>query len=370
MPLRNVCAALALLASNFVAPQTFAAGDSLRCVVPADTVPFEFASDGNLLRGFIDPPTTAGRHPAIVIVHGSGTTDITQGGGPYNGSYEEMRAAFRSAGIATVVWDKAGNGCSDGGYMHADDVYARANEVVAAVKALQTREDIDASRIGAWGISQGGWIAPIAAVRSSGIRYLILVSGPGKDFFSTWAYQAMNQLRADGVPEQEAKAAVATMRHALIVMQAGGTYEEFTKASQPLLKYPVFGKQLGITGGTPETYAKGQSPPFMRIWATSADTYLSELDVPLLAVFGDRDDKIDWRESVHAYREASERAGNRDLTIKVFENASHDLFAVDAAKAAKNPAAPQLVPGYLATMIAWLRARNFAIAGGDRDAGN
>src|SRR5687768_9001518 len=90
MRLRDVCAAMALLASNFVAPQTFAAGDSPRCAVPAGTVPFEFASDGNLLRGFIDRPTTAGRHPAIVIVHGSGTTDITRGGGPYNGSYEEM----------------------------------------------------------------------------------------------------------------------------------------------------------------------------------------------------------------------------------------------------------------------------------------
>lgn len=357
-----------MLASSFVAPQTFAAGDSPRCVVPAGTAPFEFASDGNLLRGFIDLPTTAGKHPAIVIVHGSGTTDVTQGGGPYNGSYEEMRAAFRSAGIAAVVWDKAGSGCSDGRYIHADDVYARANEVVAAVKALQARDDIDASRIGAWGISQGGWIVPIAAVRSSGIKYLILVSGPGKDFFSTWAYQAMHQLRADGVPEPEAKAAIATMHHALIVMQAGGTFEEFTKASQPLLKYPVFGKQLGITGGTAETYAKGQSPPLMRIWTTSADTYLSELDVPLLAVFGDRDDKIDWRESVRAYREAYERAGNRDLTIKVFEKASHDLFAVSAAKVAQSPSAPQLVPGYLDTMIAWLRARNFAV--GDEDTGS
>ena len=92
------------------------------------------------------------------------------------------------------------------------------------------------------------------------------------------------------------------------------------KASQPLLKYPVFGEQLGITGGTAETYAKGQSPPFMRIWTTSADTYLSELDVPLLAIFGDRDDKIHWRESVRAYREAYARAGHCDLTIKVFKN--------------------------------------------------
>lgn len=324
-------------------------------------MPFEFTADGNLLRGFIDVPAAAGKHPAIVIVHGSGGTDVIRGKGPTSGSYDEMRAAFRSAGIATVVWDKAGHGCSEGRYLHPDDVYGRANEVVAAVEALQGRDDIDASRIGAWGISQGGWIAPIAAVRSPDIRFLILVSGPGKDFFSTWEYQAINQLRADGVSAKETKAAVSAMRRALTIMRAGRTYDEYTKASQPLLKYPVFGERLGITGGTAETYTKGQAPQFMRIWATRADTYLSELDVPLLAIFGDHDDKIDWRESVRSYREAYARAGNQDLTIEVFKNASHDLIAVRSAQASvHSPAAPQLAPGYLTTMIAWLRARNFA----------
>lgn len=358
--LRKVCVVAALLASGFVAPQAFAAGKAPRCATPTGTAPFEFASNGNRLRGFIDLPAGAGRHPAIVIVHGSGSTDVAKGDGTYNGSYEELRAAFRSAGIATVVWDKAGNGCSDGRYIHVDDVYARANEIIAAVGALQARGDIDASRVGVWGISQGGWVAPIAAVRSSGIKYLILVSGPGKDFFSTSEYQAANQLRADGVSEQEIKAAISAMRRALIVMRAGGTYEEFTKASRPLLKYAVFGKQLGITGGTPETYAKGQSPPFMRIWTTSADSFLSEVDVPLLAIFGDHDAKINWRESVGAYREAAERAGNRDLTIKVFKNANHELFVENRSKVAQSPSASQLVPGYLTLMIDWLRARHFA----------
>jgi poly(3-hydroxybutyrate) depolymerase len=166
--LRNLCA-LSLLVSAFVTTNANAAGPSPRCAIPAGTAPFEFTADGNVLRGFIDVPAGTGMHPAIMIVHGSGTTNVSQGEGIYSGSYEEMRAAFRAVGIATVVWDKAGNGCSEGHYLHADDVYGRASEVVSAVKALRKRDDIDASRIGAWGISQGGWIAPIAAVRSPSI---------------------------------------------------------------------------------------------------------------------------------------------------------------------------------------------------------
>lgn len=357
---RILCALMPLI-SALVTSHAFAVELSPRCIAPAGTAPFEFTANGNILRGFVDLPATTGKHPAIVIVHGSGGTNVTQGDGPWNGSYDEVRAAFRSAGIATVVWDKAGNGCSEGHYLHVDDVYARANEVVSAFKALQVRNDIDASRIGAWGMSQGGWIVPMAAVRSRDIKFMILVSGPGKDFFSTWGYQALNQLRAERVPEKEAQAAVSTMHRAITVMRAGGTYEEFAEASQPLLKYPVFGEQLGVTGGTAETYAKGVAPEFMRIWTTSADTYLSELDVPLLALFGDHDDKVDWRESVRVYREAYAHAGNRDLTIKVFRNASHDLFVVSPTKApAQNLPAPRLVPGYLTTMVNWLRVRKFS----------
>jgi hypothetical protein len=97
----------------------------------------------------------------------------------------------------------------------------------------------------------------------------------------------------------------------------------------------------------------------MRIWTTSADTYLSQLDVPVLAIFGDQDDKIDWRESARVYREAYDRAGNRDLTIKVFQNASHDMLVTGPTESAQNPPGTQLVRGYLDTMIAWLRAREF-----------
>jgi len=80
------------------------------CTVPAGTSPFEFKSGQNTLRGFIDRPKAPGKHPAILIVHGSGSTDVTRGNGGYNSSYDEMRAAFRRSGLATVIWDNAGRG--------------------------------------------------------------------------------------------------------------------------------------------------------------------------------------------------------------------------------------------------------------------
>ncbi|WP_144409182.1 alpha/beta hydrolase family protein [Pseudoxanthomonas suwonensis] len=113
------------------------------CTIPAGTTPFEFTAGNNILRGFIDFPAGVGKHPAIVIVHGSGGTDVTRGDEPWNGSYDEVRAAFRSAGTATVVWDKAGNGCSEGRYLHVDDVYLQPTLTVRVghpVRVLVNRD--------------------------------------------------------------------------------------------------------------------------------------------------------------------------------------------------------------------------------------
>lgn len=54
-----------------------------------------------------------------------------------------------------------------------------AGDVVAAFAYLKTRSDIDRNRIGLMGVSQAGWIMPLAAVRGTGPAFLISISGEG-----------------------------------------------------------------------------------------------------------------------------------------------------------------------------------------------
>src|ERR1700741_3170626 len=169
---------LAVLALCLYCPAGFSAADAERCKPPAGTQPFEFTDGENHLRGFIDPPARAAPHGAVLILHGSGNADVFHGDTFYNGRYEALRDTFRAAGLATVVWDKAGNGCSVGSYPNGNPIRERAGEAVAALRALKARSDIDATRLGLWGISQGGWVAPMVAVRMEEVRFLILVSSP------------------------------------------------------------------------------------------------------------------------------------------------------------------------------------------------
>src|SRR5690606_8675990 len=137
------------------------------CSVPDGTLPLVFTSAQRQLFGFIDPPATDPPHPAILLLHDAGRTDITRG----SGDFAELRGALRDAGIASVIWDAAGSGCSGGRYRGIADLYVRADDVLAAVEALSARDDIDASRIGVWAIGEGAWVAPMAAARGDALDF-------------------------------------------------------------------------------------------------------------------------------------------------------------------------------------------------------
>ncbi len=68
-------------------------------------------------------------------------------------------------GMAVLGYDKRGVGGSTGDWQTASfDVLA--GDVVAAFEYLKTRPDIDATQVGLLGVSQAGWVMPLAAVRA------------------------------------------------------------------------------------------------------------------------------------------------------------------------------------------------------------
>lgn len=334
------------------------------CTPPSGTVPFEFRSGQNTLRGFIDLPRTPGKHPLILILHGSGGTDVMRGDGGLNSSYDEMRATFRDAGIATAIWDKAGSWCSEGRYHIGSPLVERTDETVAAFDQLKRRADIDPARIGLWAISEGAWVAPMTAVRRPEIAALILVSAPARDAATENEYYAFNRLIQLGVGKSEAEQAVAVLRRAYAIANAGGSHEEFLAAVEPLEKYPFFGSELGVTETpqlktSPEAAAGYRTNQQARDYLLRADTYLVQLHQPTLAIFGEQDVQVDWRTSVPVYQESFKKAHNRDLTIKTYPGAGHNLYR-DPGPQGKAPGRSKFVAGYLELMVEWLRAHGFA----------
>jgi uncharacterized protein len=136
-----------------------------------------FPSTGGVRLSYaLDLPPGNGPFPAIVFGHGSGRTTKDEA--------MVVKSRMTQAGFAVLRYDKRGVGQSTGtfeapGLLNSDRLLPiLADDMVAGVDFLRTRPEIDPNRIGLMGISQAGWIMPLAAERSPHVRYMILVVGP------------------------------------------------------------------------------------------------------------------------------------------------------------------------------------------------
>lgn len=150
----------------------------------------EFISHETTLSGSLVLPRSGRIHAAVVFIHGSGKQ---------NRSFA-LGQQFASEGIAALVYDKRGAGQSGGKYEAEQSVSEKnisllADDAVSALQVLAGHDSLKGVPIGLAGISQAGWIAPLAAQRSPLAKFLVLWSGPvckvsEEDIFSKYTHDA------------------------------------------------------------------------------------------------------------------------------------------------------------------------------------
>ncbi|HEU5135887.1 MAG TPA: alpha/beta hydrolase [Steroidobacteraceae bacterium] len=133
----------------------------------------EFVSHGAKLAGSAVFPDGQPIHAAVVFIHGSGeqSRDL------------KLAERFAREGIAALVYDKRGVGKSGGKYEGDQNVSEKniallADDANAALQKLSSYPSLKGIPVGLAGISQAGWIAPVAAEKSSLAKFLLLWSGP------------------------------------------------------------------------------------------------------------------------------------------------------------------------------------------------
>ncbi|MEM7049108.1 MAG: alpha/beta hydrolase [Acidobacteriota bacterium] len=132
-----------------------------------------FTSHATKLAGTLVRPGSAEVSAAVVFVHGSGPQERNRA----------LAEAFATRGIAALVYDKRGVGESDGEYeakqsVSGPNISLLADDAVAALQELSRRVRAQGIPVGLAGISQAGWIVPLAAERSSLAEFLVIWSGP------------------------------------------------------------------------------------------------------------------------------------------------------------------------------------------------
>ncbi len=307
-------------------------------VLPYKEEDVRFQSGGVTLTGTLRMPLTKGRHPAIFLLQGSGP--VARDGEWFYADH------FARHGIATLVYDKRGTGHSGGDYRD-ESLVDEATDALAGVHYLQRRKDIDARHVGLYGRSHGGIVIPLAASRSRDVAFIVNVSGAGVPPYQQVTYQAAAQMRRDGFSEAEIEEAIAYMNLKWQVARAGGAGWDKLQAATKDAR-----DKRWLARVQPPTKPDDIVPSWKLQMAYDPMPALERVKCPVLALFGELDTLTPIAETMANFRRGLARAGNKDVTIRVFPKADHALLVWPGPDDQAHW--PTLAPGYLSTMTNWI----------------
>lgn len=292
------------------------------------TESFEFIHNGKKLSGLLDLPTGQTPTSIILIIQGYGKSNIVEGNGYYN-----LRSNFVKLGLACVIWDKPGCGKSEGDFDINQTVQSSADEVLAAIKEIEGKNIAGANNIGLWGISRAGWICPLVIEQYPKISYWISVSGT--DDKESFGYLLETNLRIESRSETDIQLLISEWKRGNYIFRKGGTFTEHEKATQNLRRDP-FWIFLNSSSETKESYLSKQKQFIseghmfdkrtgLMIYVPNFRKTLMKIQCPVLAIFGEKDTNVNWRQTIALYKETIGKKTKANLTIKTFPDCNHNL---------------------------------------------
>ncbi len=303
------------------------------------------------LAGAFLKPDGNGPFPAIVMVHGAGSSTFDEP------AFRMHANAFVRGGFAVLLYDKRGSGKSTG-LLDTSDYDDLAADLAAGVTYLRAHRDIIPDQVGILGRSEGGWIGTLAASRDSLIRFVILSSGSGVRPYDQTLFATRKALRSLGASAQEvedataAKSAQWTYYGQVANMDSVAGRSAAMQATRDsvekrLRSFARFAPQI------PQNVRDPARNPlvFFRAFTSKIDydpaPAFHAMRAALLEVIGENDEVVDPASTIAVFEGL--RQSGRDVTIRILPGVSHSLVIMTK----EGPRYPEDYPEFA---VRWARA--------------
>lgn len=296
--------------------------------------------NGNItLVGELRMPEGPGPHPVIINVHGSGKQ--TRHMGPWN-------TLFLEYGIGILSYDKRGAGESTGDFAIAG-YKDFADDVLSAVEFLKHQPNIDTTKIGLHGSSEGGWVSAIAASKTDDLAFMMIRAGSGVSGGETYIHEVKNELKEYDLTDREYREAVQFERQIQYMAKEYCSLQQVNKYIDSMRTHQWFAKVYDDWDGVSEK----RWIKMRKTGPVDPAIYLRKVgDIPVLWFLADEDENVPYELSKPRIKVSLEEAGNMDFEIVTLFGANH-AFLVPAPNGSMKYA-----DGYWNKMIAWLRSHH------------
>lgn len=313
-----------------------------------------FESNGVMLAGRLMEAPGAGQNtPLVVYAHGSeGSGWIDRARDPYQ---------MVGRGVSVFVYDKRGTGLSEGDY--TQNLPRLADDLVAASREAKRLAQGRYGRFGLLGVSQGGWIVPLAQARAKaefiGVGYGLLVDITEQD-----AAQVAKELRDRGYGDDVLATGRAMTDITARIVKSGykDGLDELAQVQKKFGKEAWFsaikGGYTGVFLGMPvEEMRKNGIPRFDKLdidWSLNPVQVLSKVTVPQLWALAQEDRQAPVAVTVE--RLSVLRGQGQAIAIYLFPQADHGMWAYAEAPDGTRKHT-HMAPGFYDLMADWAKGK-------------
>ncbi|HEX8942628.1 MAG TPA: alpha/beta fold hydrolase, partial [Gemmatimonadaceae bacterium] len=264
---------------------------------------------GVVLSGTVLSPRAPGRHAAVVFLHGSGAEGRWANG--LTADYLARR------GVVALIYDKRGVGASTGDWKTStlDDLAADAR---AVVHLLSARSDVDPRRVGVYGHSQGGFIAPMVAAGNADVRWIIDADGNAGPQYEQDLFRVGNMLRKQ-FHGDTLRDALSFYREFVDVARNGLPHDQLD-ADKAKYRSAAWYDHLGIPDDQDWIWRW-----YRGVGNTDNRSAWAAIDVPVLLLYGERDETVSPTQSIETITRILKANHDPRVTVRILPDADHTL---------------------------------------------
>lgn len=293
-----------------------------------EEVTYENVADKVKLAGTLTLPPSKTPVPAVLLITGSGAQDRNEtvmGHRPFLVLADHLTRG----GIAVLRVDDRGIGGSAAGSSKATS-QNYAEDVLAGIAYLKTRKEIDPKKIGLIGHSEGGIIAPIAAVKSPDVAFIVMMAGLGQMGRDVILMQGDLMTKAGGTDPQTTVAIRRVYEHIFDILK--------TEKDNTIAEKKIRDLVTAEVAAMDDVQKKNFEPVRKQIDA-QMNVYLSEwfryfllfdpapvlekVKVPVLAIVGEKDLQVPAKENIQLIEAALRKGGNKNYTVLILPGLNH-----------------------------------------------
>jgi uncharacterized protein len=301
------------------------------------------SAQGVMLAATLRLPKDDGLHPIVIIQSGSGAN--------HRGGYAVLEHVLNEAGIATIEFDKRGVGQSAGTF--TDTMEDMQTDLAATITWLRKQPKIDGSRIALLGHSQGAAAVPIVAERDGRIAAIVFIAGPVGERGTMFLQLMHTQLVEGGHAPELVNGVTASTRKWMESRSRGASDAVVASARSDVVA--SFTK-AGFAANDAELATKTlDTPQLLSMYNATPGNALADLRIPVLAIFGARDEIVGDQTSAAA----EALAENSNALVIEVPGANHVFGArrIDAPIRDSHEDGPWLSLLPKALIASWLRER-------------